>query len=350
MVLRREAVVRVGLALCVVTGFLVAIQLLGTATGALAPTLRTFFTRVVDTGGAALGAGWAAAYLVLNGSVVAAVALALFGAELLTTRELLLLVAGSRLGAAGVVLAVGAFDHLRNPRTTARESMGLGVLTFLVTYSVYLPATLLSYLALPRVESAVRPSAVPTGDGGTPSVLDPLLAWLLARVGAPLVFVMAILALFASLALFDRLLRTVDTAALRRRYAVRLQRPAVSFLVGIGLTALSTSVAFSLGVVVPLYNRDLVTRQEMVPFVLGASVGTLSDTILVAVVLGSQDAVLVVLLLLVVGTLLSLGVLAVYGPYVGAMGTVQDSILGSRALFVGFVLLLLAVPLALVLV
>lgn len=345
---RRDTLVRVAMAVGAVAGFLFAIQLLGAATGRLAPTLRTTIQGVVDGDAAALGSGWVAAYLLLNGTVVAAVALTLFGAHLVTAGQLLLLIAGSRLGAAGVVLVVGAVDHLRNPRGTTRESMGLGVLAFLATYSVYLPATLASYLAVPFVGDGV---AVPVDPGpagfGPLSVFDPLLARVLDVAGPGPSFLLALLVVVASLSLFDRLFRSLDTERLRRRYVVRLRRPAVSFLAGTVLTAATTSVAFSLGVVVPLYNRNVVKREEILPFILGASLGTLSDTLVAALALGLPGAVAVVVVLLVAGTVFSLLVLATYGTYARTIGRIHDRILSDRWVFRSFVVSLLLVPLAL---
>ena len=345
---RRTFAVRLATVFTAFAGFLFAVQLLSSATGALEPQLRTLLGRVVDGDVAALGSGWVAAYLLLNGSVVAAVSLALFGAGLVSNTQLVLLVAGSRLGAAGVVFLVGALDHLRNPVSTARESMRLGSLSFLATFSVYLPATLVSYLAVPWVGTPLTPSGgVGTGSLGTGSVFGPPVAWLLDAVGPPLAFLLALALLFGCLWLFDRLFRALDATTLRTQYLARLERPGVSFLAGVLLTALTTSVAFSLGIVVPLYNRELITRAEILPFILGASVGTLSDTLLVAVVLGTPGGVAAVVLLLVTGTLCSALALAAYGSYAEALGRVQDRILADGTTFAVFVAALLAVPLAL---
>jgi sodium-dependent phosphate cotransporter len=183
---------------------------------------------------------------------------------------------------------------------------------------------------------------------GPLSVFDPVLSLVLDAVGPLAGFVLALAGLVASLSLFDRLFRGLEMARLRERYLTRLGHPGVSFLAGVVLTALTTSVAFSLGVVVPLYNRGFVERAEILPFVLGASVGTLSDTLLAALALGLPEAVLVVVVLLAVGTLLSLAVLAVYRPYARTLGRLHDRIVSDRAVFLAFVVSLVAVPLGLV--
>ncbi len=81
------------------------------------------------------------------------------------------------------------------------------------------------------------------------------------------------------------------------------------------MTGLNTSVAFWLGVIVPLYNRDYVTRREIIPYTLGGNGGTLSDTFVVAMVLGTEAGIAVITTLAVIGLAVTLVALAGYGPY-----------------------------------
>jgi sodium-dependent phosphate cotransporter len=113
---------------------------------------------------------------------------------------------------------------------------------------------------------------------------------------------------------------------------------------------MTTSVAFSLGVIVPLYNRGYVEREELIPYVLGANIGTLIDTLVVAVVLESAVGTAVVLELLAIATLLTLGALLVHDTYSRVIVAIDERLLEDRRVFLAFVLFLLVVPLALLLV
>jgi len=334
-------------ALAVVVLFLFAVQLLGTATDAAAPALQRAVDAAVVGDPSAVGLSWLAAYGLGNGSVVAAVSLSLFTADLLSTAQLFLMVAGSRLGAAAIVVFIGALDFVQKRRFSLQESVSMGVLTFLLTHSIYLPATVLGYLALPVV----------TRPGGHPSLslaasplelFDPLTAAITDAIGPALAFVLAVGLLFGSLTLFDRLLGRVDTGTLRDRLFSHLQRTWLSFLIGLFVTTLTTSVAFSLGVIVPLYNRGYVERDELVPYVLGANLGTMFDTLVVAVVLESGVGVAVVLTLLVAATLVTGLALAGHGRYGRAIAAADDRLLTDRRFFAAFVASLVLVPLALV--
>jgi sodium-dependent phosphate cotransporter len=345
-----SAVLLIG-ALGAVLLFLFAVQLLGTATDTAAPVLRRVFRRIVVGDLAALGLSWLVAYALANGSVTAALALSLFTADVLSVRELFLMVAGSRLGAAAIVVFIGALDYFQKKQFSLQKSVSMGVLTFLLTYSIYIPVTLLGYLLLPPLRAPVR--AVSSGwalEFHVLALFAPLTDALTTALGPALSFLLAVAVLFGSLKLFDRLLARVDTATLRRRFFSHLQHTWVSFVVGLLVTGVTTSVAFSLGVIVPLYNRDYIERDELIPYVLGANLGTLFDTLVVALVLESTLGVVVVLELLVVATLVTLVALVFHDRYNRLIVAVDDRLLTDRRLFVAFVLALLFVPLALLFV
>jgi sodium-dependent phosphate cotransporter len=334
----------------VVATFLFAVQLVGAATEALSPVVERLLRRVLDGDLPALGLAWLTSYALGNGSVVAALSLSLFAADLVSPPQLFLLLVGSRLGGAGIVLFVGAIDYLQKRQLSFSQSLRLGILTFLVTYTVYGPVAVVGFVALPLFRQAV-PAVGSVGlNVSSVRVFEPVVAVLVDGLGAPLTFLVAVALLFASLRLFDRLLDEVDTDHLRRRYLVHLDRPWLSFGAGLVATGVTTSVAFSLGVVVPLYNRGYLERREVVPYVLGANVGTLVDTLVVAVVLDSSVGAAVVVLVLGLSLLVTVAALAVYPVYFGVIDGAQERVLTDRTVFALFLLVLVAVPFALVVV
>ncbi|WP_327052253.1 sodium:phosphate symporter [Halomicrococcus gelatinilyticus] len=336
-------------AIATVLLFLFAIRLLGAATDALSPFLRGVLREVVVGDVPALGVSWLASYLLANGSVVAALALSLFDADLIVTSQLYLMIVGSRLGAAAIVVFIGAFDYVHEELGTLRESVSLGLLAFLLTHSIYLPVLVLGYLVLPLVTPAAAVDrAVPGPETGVPDVLSVATGSIIDGVGAGAAFALALGAIFLSMRSFDRILDGVDKQQLRDRYISRLQHKWTSFVVGLVVTGFTTSIAFSLGVVVPLYNRGHVKRSEIMPYVLGANIGTLVDTLVVAVALDTPVGVTVVALLLVVGLVVTMLALLLYPLYTSVIDAVQSEILSTVAYFVAFLVSLLVVPLLLV--
>lgn len=334
--------------------FLFAVRLLGTATGALTPELERVLGSVLVSDRSALGLGWLAAAVLGNGTVVAAVSLSLHAAGLVTVPHLFFLVVGSRLGAAGVVLFIGSLDHLRNRRATVGKSLELGLLAAGLTASVYLP-TAVSGAVLWRSGTVTgeldRPPVGVEGAPGlaVPSVFEPVSTAMTRWVGPPLAVLCAVVLVFVALDLADRVLAAADTERVRGRVTTWFDDRWLAATVGVVVTALTTSVAFSLGIAVPLYNRGYVTRREVVPYVLGANVGTLADTLAVAAVLGDTTAVAVVA---AVGGL-ALGVtvvaLVAFERYVRLVSVVLDRVLASAALTAAALAGFVGTPLLLVL-
>jgi len=331
--------------------FLFAIQLLSEALQTLSPAIRPVFRRQALNGVQLVGASWFAAYVVMNGSAVAAIALSLFSAGVVGVVELFLLVAGSRLGASGIVLLIGALEYLRIREYSLAESMRLGILTFIVSFTIYAPATVLGAGAMRWINSDVWREGIEAGGvpGGV-GFLGSYTARTIRLLGAGPSALLALGLFVGSLHLLDGLLEQVDEDWLRDRMFERLRRHWLSFGLGLGVTAAATSVAFSTGLLVPIYNRGYITRREIVPYVVGASLGTLTDTLLVALVLDSGVGVATVLVLLAVAAVCAGAALAFYDVYYGGVDAVQERLLRDERAFAAFLAALVVVPLALVVV
>lgn len=329
--------------------FLGGVRLLGSSAARAAPWLREHLPLLLGGDLSALGAGWLASYATLNGSVVAAVAVTLFASATVSAVPLLLLLAGSRLGSAAFVVVVGGVDHLRRGGGRLRQSVGLGILTFVVTHTVYLPATALARMAAP---AAADPAgglmrALRVELPGV-EVVGGMARRVVAEIGALPAFALALLVLLASIQVFDVLLRRVDQERFRDAWLSRLGNRWVSLAAGMAVTLLGASVAFSVGIAVPLYNRGHVTRRELVPYLLGANLTTLVDTAAVAVLLDAPDALGVVALLSAAVALVSAGALAAYPAYYRLVDVVVEAVEGGRRGFALFMAALAVLPLLLV--
>ena len=340
--------------------FLFAIQLLGSAVETLSPALKRLLERIIVGDRSALGVSWLASYVLANGSIVAALSLTLFRSDLVVPSQLFLMVVGSRLGGAAIVLFIGAFDYLNEELESMSESVQLGLLTFLLTYSIYLPVLVIGYTVLPVVESwtgsnpviagetGIADRLVPETDVPVPDIIPVFTEGIISAVGPVVAFLLAFGLILLSMRLFDRTLDRVDKQRLRQRYVKRLNDKWVSFTTGLVVTGLTMSVAFSLGVVVPLYNRGHIKRREIIPYVLGANIGTLLDTLIIAVALDIPVGVLTVGLLLALGLAVSVLPLLFYDTYVTTISAVDDSISNNLVYFIAFLSSLAVVPVLLV--
>jgi Na+/phosphate symporter len=121
------------------------------------------------------------------------------------------------------------------------------------------------------------------------------------------------------------------------------------FGVGLATTAVTLSVSVSLSLLVPLAARGFVRRENVWPYVLGANVTTLVDTLFAGALVGHPEAARMVALLMLSVGVLSLPPVFVF-PY--AFGRKLDRVArlvtGSARALALFVVVLLALPLLLI--
>jgi len=338
---------RVGLGFLGILFFLFALGLMKEGTGGLAPLLHGHLQ--VSNIANSLGIGWLMAYLILSGSPAAAAAMALLSADALSSPQALTMVAGSRLGASSVVLLIGFIYALRGHEH--RITFTPGVLSLLLTGSIQLlslPIGLLmldydwlEHLSLPALERL----AVGLNGG-----LDPLIgsltflpSWTLFVIGVGL----AIL----SFRLFDQVIPQVHLERTNFEQIPRLvYRPEVMFLIGMAITLVTMSVSTSVSILVPLSTRGYVRRENIIPYILGANISTMVDTLVAAALLGDPRAVTVIAVYAVSTTLVSLLIiLLAYSFYEQIILTALARITRRQINFTLFMGVIVVVPVLLIL-
>jgi sodium-dependent phosphate cotransporter len=340
---------RILLFLVSISLFLVAIELIKSGATGAAELIERFLG--IDSTLNALGFGWFASYLVMSGSPVAAISVAFLAAGALDQLSAYAMIVGSRLGASFIVLFVGFVYVLRGHERRAGLTMGL--LALLVTGSIYLPALLLGGLLLGTGildfvqlgQGAVLSSALEQAFEPIVRTLSELLpGWGIMLVGLGVLWV--------SFFLFDRALPELDLQQSRFSQVARLvYRPLPMFILGGVLTLITLSVSLSLSLLVPLSARGYIRRENAIPYIMGANITTIVDTLLAAVVLGSNDAFTVVLVSMISVTLVSLVVLILaFRPYERAMLNLVEWATATNRNLALFMFSILIVPLLLMLV
>jgi sodium-dependent phosphate cotransporter len=272
--------------------FVLAIQLMKEGAKAIAPALRdsSLFSNAFST----LGAGWLGAYIVLSGSPIAAVALSFFVGGGTTELQTFTMLSGSRLGASFVVLLVGFLYALRNRGRNRRESIGMGVLALSLTAIVYVPGMLIGYGILKAgildgIQVSASKDVLSIIDyvwGPALDLLTRLPGWTLLPLGLGIILV--------SFRFLDRVLPQLDGERHGGK-AEWLKRPWPMFALGCLVATVTLSVSVALTVLVPLASRGYIRREESIPYIMGANITTLADTLVAAMVLGSSVAVHIVL-------------------------------------------------------
>lgn len=332
--------------------FILGIALMKTTAGDLAGTLQPIFGTFAGRPWHALAFGWLAAYVVLSGSPVAAFTLGLYASNppLIDETTAYFMIMGSRLGAAFIVLVIGAVALARGqPR---EKCLAMGVLSFLVTYSIYIPAILLGWgliqLGALHWFQLSTPTAVLDSIGW---IFDPAVDRVIGVTGPILAFLVALVAIYVGLALFDRAFGRREEKELKSpRMHLYLRHPMLSFVIGALVTLASTSVSLSFGLLVPLYLNGYIDRKEIVPYMMGANITTFIDTLIAAFVLGGGLAANIVFIEMASVFFFSVLALTSYGRYSHAVDAAYRFIFHKNWALGAFIVLLFAVPLFLLLV
>ena len=339
---------RIGAGLIAIILFIFALEMMKSGARGLVPLLRGFLD--IEHAADCLGLGWLMAYLVLSGSPAAAIAMALLSTDALTQIQAFAMVSGSRLGASFIVLILGFIYTLRGHERWA--VLSTGVLSLLLTASVQLPALPVGIFILKRgwLDAIYWPWLGHLSTGIN-AILDPIIGPVTRLLPQWALFVAGGAVVTVSFQLFDRALPEFqfERAGLDRPSRL-IYRPEVMFLMGLLVTLLTLSVSVSIGILVPLSARGYVRRENIVPYILGANISTMIDTLAAAVILGAPQAITVVLAHMVSAIMVSLPIiLLLYEPYTRLMSDVLEWTLdGERnlAIFLGVFFL---VPIALIL-
>jgi sodium-dependent phosphate cotransporter len=322
--------------------FVLAIQLMKAGAKALAPDLKGTFP--VDNAVSTLGLGWIGAYLVLSGSPVAAVALSLFAASALTELQAFTMLSGSRLGASFIVLLVGFLYSMKSKNQ--HESTGMGILALSLTAVVYLPGMLLGYAILKSgLLSGIHWTASGQVQGLIDRVWGPLLnvatdnlpGWLLFPVGLGVILI--------SFKFLDGVLPQIDSDRAAEGRMNWLRKPWPMFFLGCLAALLTLSVSVAITVLVPLAAKGYVDRREAMPYIMGANITTLADTLVAAMILGRPEGVQVVLAeAIAVSIVTIIYLLFFYHPLQKTIMALDEWVVRTNRRLVGFVAVLFVLP------
>ena len=323
--------------------FILAIQLMKAGAAAVGPTIEGSFPFANPA--STLGTGWLGAYLVLSGSPVAATTISLFGAGSLTRLETLTMLSGSRLGASFIVLVTGFLYTLRRPRER-NAGLAVGIQSMVMTMVQYLPGMVLAALILRAgTLDGVRWHASGKLDAVLGKLWGPFVDAAEEHLPGWALFVVGIATILVSFNLIDRILPQIDSDSTVSKRRTWLTHPWTMFFLGCIVATLTLSVSVALTVLVPLAVKGYVKRDEALPYIMGANITTLADTLVVAMLQQTPVAAQIVLAEAIGVSLVSITILAFfYGPTKRSVLAFDDWLVGDNRRLAGFVGALFAVP------
>ncbi|HEX5938305.1 MAG TPA: hypothetical protein VFZ75_11545 [Actinomycetota bacterium] len=325
--------------------FILAIQLMKAGAAAIGPQIEGQFP--FANGISTLGFGWLGAYFVLSGSPVAATAVSLFGAGTLTKLQTFTMLSGSRLGASFIVLLAGFLYALRNRTDPNRtEPIGMGIQALTMTALVYIPGMILGYWILRSgLLDGVNLHASGELEATLSVIWGPTVRAINALVPDALLFLVGLLVILASFKILDLVLPRVNSESRTVRRAGWLRRPWTMFALGCIVATLTLSVSVALTVLIPLAVKGYVRRDEALPYIMGANITTLADTLVVSMLQSDPVAAQIVLAEAIGVTIVSLAILAFwYQPVKRSVIRLDDYLVASNRRLLAFVAVLFLLP------
>ena len=160
-------------------------------------------------------------------------------------------------------------------------------------------------------------------------------------------FLLGIGTILVSFNLIDRVLPQVDSDSTASKRSSWLKHPWTMFALGCLVATLTLSVSVALTVLVPLAVKGYVKRDEALPYIMGANIMTLADTLVVAMLQPTPVAAQIVLAQALGVAIVSVAILLfAYQPVRRGVLTIEDYFVSSNRRLAVFVAILFVLPVA----
>jgi hypothetical protein len=256
---------------------------------------------------------------------------------------------GSRLGAAFVVLMVAVIYATRGGSGQRMAPVSTAVMALVTTAIIYIPGAIIGFLLLQWGPFTELNISFPAQFS---DLLDLVYGGLLGRIESwPgwLLFLGGLGILLISFKLIDSVVPELSGTDIENKRLGWLRRKWPMFGLGCLVALVAMSVSVALTVLVPLVTKGLVKREDIVPYIMGANITTLGDTLLAAFLLGSAAAVQIVLAGIIGTTIVSVALLTFAYPQLRrAIWRFQRQMVKSKSRLAVFAAALFAVPIAII--
>ncbi|HVM34116.1 MAG TPA: hypothetical protein VM784_02110 [Actinomycetota bacterium] len=306
---------------------------------------------LVRNAGSTLGLGWIGALFVLSGSPIAASALALLAAGSISDVQGFTMLTGSRLGAAFVVLLVAAIYALRGGEGKRMAPVSTAVMALSTTALIYVPGAVIAFGLLKWGPYSRLELRFPNQFS---DLLDLVYGGILERIdgwNGGVLFIGGLVSLLVAFKIIDTVVPEMSEETIEHGRVAWLKQKWPMFGLGCLVALIAMSVSVALTVLVPLVAKGYVKRDEVLPYIMGANITTLGDTLLAAFALNSPAAVRIVLAGIVGTTIVSVVLLTFFYPQIRrGIWRFQRQMVKNKPRLAAFTGALFLVPLAIIVV
>lgn len=278
--------------------FILAIELIKKASGLIAPDAKQFIFSNLNPL-KAIAVGWFSTSVAQSSGAVAGVVVTFVGNNLINLPTAVYILVGASMGTtitALIISLITVTTKRRDFRHGFEIALCYSIYSFLLVFIVFFLeyffalfsrlsmyfATLFqgefSYLNFPDLVEFI------TG---------PLVKLIMNVNNVLVVFVIAFLILIFALKYVSRSVVEVFGGEVKAKNFINryFDSPIKAYFIGVVLTAIVFSSSITISLLVPLAVSGLIGLRRAIPFILGADLGTFTDTFLVSLIVGETNAI-----------------------------------------------------------
>ena len=305
--------------------------------------------------------GWFGTALIQSSGALDSIVITLVSAEVLPMSIAVAIILGAELGTTVTTQLVSILGYMSRPKDTFRQSYSVAMMHFLYnlfTLLLFFPIELcfgsFTFIAL---QGASLFHQVP-GISAIPSIFSLISPWVevvLRFIPPWMGFLGGCALLIVSLRETEKYMSaTFSTDVSRGLITSTFGKPSRSFFAGLTFTILVPSTSVMVSMLIPLAATGIIeSKHHILPYILGANVGTVFDVMVAALGTGDPAAIGVWMVHLMINIFGACIFLPIYKPFSLLVTRINEvltyskkRILTSFCLFIGIPLILLIFKLA----
>jgi len=278
--------------------FILAIQLIKKASGGIAPDAKQFiFSNLSPL--KAIAAGWFSTSVAQSSGAVSSIAISFVGNGLIDLPTAVYILIGASMGTTITALIIGLIT-VTSKRKDFRHGFEIALCYSIYSFFLVFIVFLLEYFFAFFSRLSLYLAILFEGNFSylkVPDVVDiitaPITQSLIGFDNVLVTFVIAFLILIFALKYISRAIVEVLGGEVKAKIFINdyFDSPIKAYLIGVILTAIVFSSSITISLLVPLAVSGLIGLRRSIPFILGADLGTFTDTFLVSLIVGETSAI-----------------------------------------------------------
>ena len=278
--------------------FILAIQLIKKASGLIAPDAKQFIFSNLDPI-KAIAVGWFSTSVAQSSGAVSSIAVTFVGNNIIDLPTAVYILIGASMGTTITALIISLIT-VSKKKSDFRHGFEIALCYSIYSFFLVFIVFFLEYFFALFSRSSLYLAKLFEGNFSflkVPDVVDiatsPLVKPVIGFDNVLMIFVIAFIILIFALKFISRAIIEVLGGEIKAKNFINrhFDSPLRAYLLGVILTAVVFSSSITISLLVPLAVSGLIGLRRSIPFILGADLGTFTDTFLVSLIVGETNAI-----------------------------------------------------------